>query len=234
MQTIAGRVIHPKSRHWVFVFDVFGRNRGPHEDEIIVEISAMQDFAHWTFAQTYCSQQFVFIGTDFKGKGGIEICAAFQKIYQIDPEYKLIIIGQKPPDEFLRAPGITYVGYINKSTDEGRKQFSEIYRKSRALLMLTKKDIFPIVLIEAGLHGCPAIANMQSGIPEVILDDKTGYLIENSSSSLEIAMQKLVEQNEEELMKMRQFTSAFYAKNYSWEEIYCRIHSSMKISGVFQ
>ena len=24
--------------------------------------SAMQDFAHWTFAQTYCSQQFVFIG----------------------------------------------------------------------------------------------------------------------------------------------------------------------------
>jgi glycosyltransferase involved in cell wall biosynthesis len=184
------------------------------------------------FHNTPPGKQFVFIGTDFIGKGGIQICEAFQKVYEKDQEYKLIIIGQKPPAEYLQKPGISFLGYINKSSPEGRKQFSEIYRQSRALLMLTKKDIFPIVLIEAGLYGCPAVANKQSGIPEVIQDGKTGYLIESSTVELENAMMRLAEQDDRELVAMRQFTSHFYAENYSWEQIYSRIHTAMSKAGV--
>jgi glycosyltransferase involved in cell wall biosynthesis len=98
--------------------------------------------------------------------------------------------------------------------------------------MLTKKDIFPIVLIEAGLYGCPAVANKQSGIPEVIQDGKTGYLIESSAVELENAMMRLAEQDDRELVAMRQFTSHFYAENYSWEQIYSRIHTAMSKAGV--
>jgi glycosyltransferase involved in cell wall biosynthesis len=177
-------------------------------------------------------KQFLFIATDFLGKGGAEISRAFQKIYAEDPEYRLVIIGQKPPDEYLHLPGVAFIGYVNKSSAEGRQQFSEIYRDSRGLLMLTRKDIFPIVLIEAGLHGCPSVANRQSAIPEVILDGKTGYLIDTTEEALERAMRTLMHMPGQELLDMRRFTARFYEDNHSWDEIYHRILGSMQRAGV--
>jgi glycosyltransferase involved in cell wall biosynthesis len=177
-------------------------------------------------------KQFLFIATDFLGKGGAEISRAFQKIHAEDPAYRLVIIGQKPPDEYLQLPGVEFLGYVNKSSAEGRQRFSEIYRNSRGLLMLTRKDIFPIVLIEAGLHGCPSVANRQSAIPEVILDGKTGYLIDTTEGALEQAMRTLMHMPDGALMDMRHFTARFYEENHAWEEIYQRILGSMRRAGV--
>jgi hypothetical protein len=98
--------------------------------------------------------------------------------------------------------------------------------------MLTRKDIFPIVLIEAGLHGCPSVANRQSAIPEVILDGKTGYLIDTTEADLERAMRMLMNMPEQALMDMRRFTARFYEENHAWEEIYQRILGSMRQAGV--
>jgi division protein CdvB (Snf7/Vps24/ESCRT-III family) len=45
-------------------------------------------------------------------------------------------------------------------------------------------------------------------------------------------MMRLAEQDDRELVAMRQFTSHFYAENYSWEQIYSRIHTAMSKAGV--
>jgi glycosyltransferase involved in cell wall biosynthesis len=163
--------------------------------------------------------QFVFIGTDFLGKGGAEICNAFKKFTGEYPDYKLLVIGQRPPDEFLAIPNIEFLGYVNKSTPEGRLQFEKIYQQSKALLLLTKKDISPLVLIEAGLHGCPSIANDQGAIPEMIVEKLSGFLIKTSEDECLAAMKLIAGMDEQMLLKLRKDTRDHYEANYAWSNI---------------
>jgi len=163
--------------------------------------------------------QFVFIGTDFLGKGGAEICNAFKRFTRDHSDYKLIVIGQRPPEEFLAIPNIEFLGYVNKSTPEGRLQFEQIYQQSKALLLLTKKDISPLVLIEAGLHGCPSIANGQGAIPEMIVENLTGFLINTSEDECLSAMKLIAGMDEGMLLKLRRETRDHYQANYDWSNI---------------
>jgi len=163
--------------------------------------------------------QFVFIGTDFLGKGGGLICNAFRRFNTERQDYKLLIIGEKPPEEYLSIPNVTFLGYVNKSTDKGRQQLEKIYQQSKALLLLTRKDISPLVLIEAGLHGCPSIANDQGAIPEMIVENISGFQIDSNEDECLLAMRKIAGMESGELLTLREKTKTYYQENYDWSGI---------------
>jgi glycosyltransferase involved in cell wall biosynthesis len=162
--------------------------------------------------------QFLFIGLDFYGKGGDEICRAFGEFNASGKKYKLLIVGQKPPDKYLRNEDIEYLGYINKYDRNERERLLSLYRRSKALLLFTQKDIAPVVIIEAGLFGCPTIANKHCAISEMIVDGKTGYLINKSGEELMTAMNKISQMDNKALFKMRSSAKDNFQKNYSWED----------------
>jgi len=163
--------------------------------------------------------QFVFIGTDFLGKGGDLICNAFRKFTTEHQDYKLLIIGQRPPEEFLSIPNVIFLGYVNKSSAEGRQQLEQIYQQSKALFLLTRKDISPLVLIEAGLHGCPSIANSQGAIPEMIMENISGFKINSNEEECLHAMIKIAGMEDQELKTLRRNTKNYYQDNYDWSGI---------------
>lgn len=47
----------------------------------------------------------------------------------------------------------------------------------------TYNDCFPLVLLEAMQHGLPCISTNEGGIPDIIDNDKTGYVIEKKDST---------------------------------------------------
>jgi len=163
--------------------------------------------------------QFLFIATDFLGKGGAQICNAFQQLLVTYSDYELVIVGQTPPENFLSGKNIRFLGYINKSTPEGQDQLETLYRQSKALLMMTKKDIAPLVIIEAGLYGCPSIANNVSAIGEMIKDKETGLLINSNESELFKAMLEMAAMNANDITKMREKVKEFMLTDFSWDEI---------------
>jgi glycosyltransferase involved in cell wall biosynthesis len=163
--------------------------------------------------------QFLFIATDFLGKGGAQICNAFQQLLATYSDYELVIVGQTPPENFLSGKNIRFIGYINKSTAEGREQLETLYRQSKALLMMTKKDIAPLVIIEAGLYGCPSIANNVSAIGEMIKDRETGMLINNDEKELLKSMLVMAAMSEYEIIDMRKKVREFMLTDFSWDEI---------------
>ena len=64
---------------------------------------------------------FLFISLDFKGKGGEDICRAFIEFNSVNKKYKLLIVGQKPPDQFLRDSNIEYLDILIKLMLTGSK-----------------------------------------------------------------------------------------------------------------
>lgn len=163
--------------------------------------------------------QFFFIATDFAGKGGAEICRSFRKFGEQFPDYQLILAGQQPPEEFLTQKNVRYVGFINKSIPEGDAQLKELYMQSRALLLLTRRDIAPVVVIEAGCFGCPTIATGIASLPEMIKDKVTGFLIEPNEDGVLNAMLDIARMDERQLVKMQADTRAFINESFSWDEV---------------
>jgi glycosyltransferase involved in cell wall biosynthesis len=53
-----------------------------------------------------------------------------------------------------------------------------LYSKAFALIHPTSSDIQPLVISEAGYFGCPSIAPRSFGIPQLIDNGVTGYLMD--------------------------------------------------------
>jgi glycosyltransferase involved in cell wall biosynthesis len=157
-------------------------------------------------------KRFVFVGLDFHGKGGDIVAEAFKLFSASAPDFCMTFVGATPPPAVLEIPGVEYVGYLDKRKEADVRKYQEILSGSVALVLPTSRDMTPLVIIEAGYFGCPAIATDAYGIPEIIGDH--GYLcgIPVSASELAKAMMILKERkNDPEEIKK------FYNKNFTWE-----------------
>lgn len=175
--------------------------------------------------------QFLMIASDFLGKGGAAICHGFQKLVKTHDRYRLLIIGDRPQGEFLQGRNVEYLGYIDKSSDEGHERLNALYRESKAILYLTKKDIAPLVIIEGALQGCPSISNRTGGIPDTIEDGVTGYLIENSEDAMYEGMMKMVSLKDEAVLSMRRNAQAFASGKFSMEQTSSKVIRALSQDG---
>jgi|LakMenEpi03Aug12_release.lakeMendotaPanAssembly.Ray.scaffolds.fasta_scaffold69934_4 glycosyltransferase involved in cell wall biosynthesis len=121
---------------------------------------------------------FLFTGYDFMGKGGEKAVNAFEKLQARYPECRLLILGQKPPERYLRNSRVEYIGSISKSSEDGLRRIIELFSGAVCFLLPTSRDLVPLVLLEASSVGCPVISTRKFGIPELVVDGVTGFLLE--------------------------------------------------------
>lgn len=129
-------------------------------------------------------RQFLFIASDFIGKGGLVVYKGFCKFHNSHPDFKLVIVGQKPPMKILEDHRVLYLGFIDKSSSHGLNILLNLYRESYFLLLFSTKDIAPFVIVEAGICYCPTLALNFSAIGDMIIDKKSGYLVEAHQANL--------------------------------------------------
>ncbi len=109
-------------------------------------------------ADVYAGEaRFTFVSTDFEAKGGPVVLAAFRQLRERHPDARLTIVGT--PADVAGQPGVEHVGYLRKEVAEEHRRFREILAGSLAVVHPTRSDIAPLLLVEAGLFGCPAIAS---------------------------------------------------------------------------
>lgn len=65
---------------------------------------------------------------------------------------------------------------VNNVRFGGFTSAGEIWRTHHALVLPSRKEGLPIVLLEASLCGRPAICNRTAGVPEILDDGVTGFL----------------------------------------------------------
>ena len=131
----------------------------------------------------------LFVGGDFKRKGGHDLLAALQGL----PEAELDVVtgadvGPLPPDVRCR---------VHRGLSPGDERLLELYRRADVFALPTHGDCLPQVLAEAAAAGLPLVATATGAIPEVVHDGRNGFLVPpGSPSDLRVALRRLVESPE--------------------------------------
>jgi phosphatidyl-myo-inositol dimannoside synthase len=101
-----------------------------------------------------------------------------------------------------------------------RGDIRRLFRLSKCQLLLAtsiqgKIEGFGLVILEAAAQGCPTVATHVGGIPEVVKDDVTGYLVdEHDISAAALAMSRLEEPARHDRIRT---DCRSYAQTFTWE-----------------
>jgi glycosyltransferase involved in cell wall biosynthesis len=158
----------------------------------------------------YRNKTILFIGKNWKNKGGPELIEAFKLVQKKHKDAKLIIIGCSPD---LHMPNCEVVGFVPL------EHISEYYRKSSIFCLPTRIEAFGIVYIEAMAHKIPVIGSHSGARPDFIINEFNGYLIDpNNIDQIAHALIKLIENPE----KCKQYGINGYSifiDKYNWEKV---------------
>lgn len=178
------------------------------------------------------SQKLVTIAKDFKQKGGDLVCEAFKILKPRYPNLDWHIIGGKPLESVANVEGIHYEGFLRPSVPEELQRFRNIMQNAFLLVHPTREDTNPLVLIEAAYFGCPSISVRDFAIPELVLDNQTGYLIDRPFSGADIA--KKIEEAilSPNYRAMRSEARNYSTRHFTWqatgELIAAEIHADLE------
>ncbi|NEQ74550.1 MAG: glycosyltransferase family 4 protein [Okeania sp. SIO2C9] len=115
----------------------------------------------------------IFSGIDWHRKGGDIAVAVVKQLNEMGFNAELTIIGCQPPIKPL-PDFINIVGYIDKSKPEGESKMRQLVADSHFMILPTREDCAPNVLIEANAFGVPCLTKDIAGIPTVIKEDING------------------------------------------------------------
>jgi glycosyltransferase involved in cell wall biosynthesis len=111
------------------------------------------------------------------GKGHEVAIRAWPKVLLGAPDARLLLIGDGPLEQQLR--DLTdQLGTADRVVFAGaRDDVAAVLRHSSLVVLPTKSEALPTVLMEAAASGVASVATAVGGVPEVIVDGETGWLV---------------------------------------------------------
>lgn len=120
----------------------------------------------------------LFFAVEWLRKGGDVALAVTKALNEAGLPTELIVLGCHPPESEPLPNYVKVIGYINKSTAEGRKKLDRILAEAHFLILPTRADCAPHALIEANSFGVPCLTTNVGGIKTIIRDDVNGKVFE--------------------------------------------------------
>ena len=138
------------------------------------------------FNKKYDDKTILFVGKDFRRKGGDTLLKAFEIVKKEIPDAKLYIAGTNENDikSSYSQTGVEFIGFID------RHKLLELYKNASLFVLPSLSDPFPNVIFEAMAYKNPCIGTNVDGIPEMVKDNETGYIV--PSNEPEILADKII------------------------------------------
>jgi glycosyltransferase involved in cell wall biosynthesis len=140
---------------------------------------------------------FLFVGRLKREKGVFELVEAFKNICKNHDNVILLIVG--PDEEGLKQELLEYLELCKEFIRfvDFTKTPEQYMAASDVFVLPSYREGFGSVIIEAASCGVPSIGSNIYGLSDAIKMEETGFLVPvRSSKSLEVAMLKLVNNNE--------------------------------------
>lgn len=159
----------------------------------------------------------LFVGRDFKRKGGLITVEAFKLLKRKMPNAELFVAGPKENPINETVSGYHFLGDLN--FDEVNHYFNEC----DIFCMPSYFEAYGLVFVEALASGLPCIGRDCYEMPYFIEDEKTGLLLKNDSAE-ELAgmMQELL--TNDTYKKNVAAKKGWYIKEYSWDTVAERMY----------
>lgn len=125
---------------------------------------------------------------------------------------KLLLVGDGPEMTFV-SKLVRELGLTDKVLFLGKQDnLEELYSLSDLMLLLSEKESFGLVLLEAMACGVPCIGTDTGGIPEVITEGETGYICDIGDIET-VAFRAIHLLSDDELHKKMSDHAIFIARN---------------------
>jgi glycosyltransferase involved in cell wall biosynthesis len=121
-----------------------------------------------------------FIGRLVPDKGIGILVESFTRLYQSNPDFRLLVIGNFEPHRGLLSDKIVEI--INNHPGIRRSEFTDqiesYYAAMDMLVLPTRREGFPYTILEASAMSLPVIATKVTGCIDAVVDGQTGLLVE--------------------------------------------------------
>ncbi|QBA20580.1 glycosyltransferase family 1 protein [Chryseobacterium indologenes] len=180
---------------------------------------------------------FGFIGRLVKDKGIEELISAFLSLRESISNTKLLVLGNFEGDETLNKKVIENIKTHPDIIYQGFQKDIKPYLKLMDIFVLPSyREGFGVALAEASAMKIPCITTNVLGCSEVIINEKTGYIIPSRDYESLFQVMKCVTQNKENLKTMgeagRKNVQKKYEQKQLWEkskEEYLKIISGKNV-----
>jgi glycosyltransferase involved in cell wall biosynthesis len=123
----------------------------------------------------------VFIAVDWVRKGGDIAYQVAKQLNQAGLNTELTVIGCQPIVDEPLPDFVKALGFISKSTHEGKLRIQRLILESHFLILPTLADCTPIVFCEANSLGVPCLSTTVGGIPTMIRNGINGQLFNHKA-----------------------------------------------------
>jgi glycosyltransferase involved in cell wall biosynthesis len=121
-----------------------------------------------------------FSGVDWQRKGGDRTVAIINELVRLGQPCELYVAGVVAPAEAMAAAQfpIHSLGRLNLNDPAKRELLGNILQESTFLLVPSTAEALGLVYCEALGAGVPSLGTATGGVPDAILDGKTGFLMD--------------------------------------------------------
>jgi len=160
----------------------------------------------------------VFTGRLEKEKNPFFLLKIGQELKKLIPNFRLIIIGSgsllnKLQQKSLQSKlenNLLFTGDVNRSL------LPDIYKSAHLFITPSTSEVMPLSVIEAGASGLPVIALKNSGLEELVINGRTGFVLNKNPKEIAEKINYLF-QNPKILQKLS-LDSYKHAQNFSVEK----------------
>lgn len=171
--------------------------------------------------------QLVFLGRDWKRKGGEALVATVAELNRQGVQTHATIIGCEPPG--LDTDHFTVYPFLDKGRIDHFELFSTVLFSSHFLFHPSRAEAYGQALCEAAAFGVPTIGSMAGGIPTIVRDGETGYLRPYDAPASEFSA--LIGNSLAEPVRYRTMARAArldYRQRLNWDSFGDRLATSIK------
>lgn len=128
---------------------------------------------------------FIAVGTFREKKGPHLTIAAFARVHQVCPEARLRMIGpgvlldqcRELTKELGIAEAVTFLGAQAHSVVEQEMSRARCFVQHSVVAPSGDSEGTPVAVLEAGATGLPVVSTRHAGIPDVVIEGETGFLV---------------------------------------------------------
>jgi glycosyltransferase involved in cell wall biosynthesis len=170
-------------------------------------------------------------------KGPDLLLDAFSRLLERRPATSLYFVGSGVMEQEVRSTAAR-LGLAERVTFAGRAKRADVgrwLRRARILALPSRAEGLPLVSIEAQLMGVPVVGHQVGGVPQAIVDGRTGLLVSlGDADAFATALERLLSDDREWLAfserardwAKTRFDPTQMARRYA--EVYARVSGSVR------
>lgn len=174
----------------------------------------------------------LFVGVNWEDKGGPIAFEAYRHLLRIGMNVEFTVVGCAPPENMWHGM-MNVTGFLDKNNPEDFSVLTGLFRNAHFFILPTRYEAYGLVFCEAAAYGVPVLAPTTGGIPTIVENGVTGFLLPENASGVEYA-EKIYSMisSPPQWQAMRDAAYRKYQEQLNWDAWGTAMHAALKEKGI--